>query len=81
MMNTSHYKKLISNINSIKGPEEAAVEIDRLVSGGQTDYLFKEIMNSTLELCKKNKGHEDNIYMLEYFKGVTYICIYINVYI
>jgi hypothetical protein len=69
MMITSN-KKLISNTNSIKGPEEAAAEIERLVSQSQTDYLFKEIMNSTLELCKKNTGHEDNIYMLEYFKGI-----------
>jgi len=62
--------KRLASIGNDQGPEEATKEIGRLFRAGMIDYLFKEILKDTIEMCKKHRA-TDNQKMFEYFDSVV----------
>ena len=62
--------KRLAGIGNDQGPEEATKEIGRLFRAGMIDYLFKEILKDTIDMCKKHRAKENQT-MFEYFDNVV----------
>ena len=60
----------LAKVAQESGQEATTKEIGRLFRTGMIDYLFKDLLNHQVEICRKTSEYKVMVDMLEYFQHV-----------